>query len=84
MRDINHEVETNSYGHASVIVTINGAKKEHSGSDDVMMPLSVEKYGLNSRQLDWANLIGTIFLALFGTGCLTRLLQSWFKRTKNS
>ena len=82
LQDINHAVETNSYGHASdrVVVTVNGVKEEHSGSDDVMMPLSVFQYGVSPRVVDWSRLLGSIFLALFGAGCVTTLLQSWFKR----
>ena len=85
LRDINHAVETHGYGHASdkVIVTVNGVEKEHGGSDDVMMPLSVHKYGLNARELDFATLLGSIFSALFGAGCLTKLIQSWLGRKRD-
>jgi hypothetical protein len=82
LKDINAAVEANGYGRVSdtVVVTINGEKHEHHGSDDVTLPLSVHKYGLSAPELDWARALGSGFLALFGAGCGATLLKWLFER----
>jgi hypothetical protein len=55
----------------------------HHGRDDVTLPLSVHKYGLSAPELDWARVLGSGFLALFGTGSGATFLKWLFERKRS-
>jgi len=74
LKDNNHAAESDGSVLDRVKVTVNGAERAAGGSDDVTLPISVHKYGMPARWIEWVTGIG--FLIAFIAGIMRQIFGS--------